>query len=132
MSTTNEILDKLKSLTLLEAAELVSKIEETFGVDASAPIGGAVVMAAPTDSQSNQAPVVAEEKTIFDVILEEVPTEARVAILRVIRKLTPLSISEAKEFVSALPKALLESISKEEAESAAAQLKEAGGKVRID
>nr|AWX53496.1 ribosomal protein L12 [Scotinosphaera sp. NIES-154] len=132
MSTTNEILDKLKSLTLLEAAELVSKIEETFGVDASAPIGGAVVMAAPTDSQSNQAPVVAEEKTIFDVILEEVPTEARVAILRVIRKLTPLSISEAKEFVSALPKALLEPISKKKAKTAATQLKEAGGKICID
>lgn len=132
MSTTNEILEKLKSLTLLEAAELVSKIEETFGVDASAPIGGAVVMAAPADSQSSETQVVAEEKTIFDVILEDVPTESRVAILRVIRKLTPLSISEAKEFVSALPKALLEAVSKEEAESAAAQLNEAGGKARIE
>lgn len=132
MSTTNEILEKLKSLTLLEAAELVSKIEETFGVDASAPIGGAVVMATPTDSQSGETPAVAEEKTIFDVILEDVPTAARVAILRVIRKLTPLSISEAKEFVSALPKALVESVSKEEAESAVAQLNEAGGKARIE
>lgn len=132
MSTTNEILEKLKSLTLLEAAELVSKIEETFGVDASAPVGGAVVMAAPTDSQSGESPTAAEEKTIFDVILEDVPTSARVAILRVIRKLTPLSISEAKEFVSALPKALVESVSKEEAESAVAQLNEAGGKARIE
>jgi large subunit ribosomal protein L7/L12 len=132
MSTTNEIIEKLKSLTLLEAAELVSQIEKTFGVDASAPVGGGVVVATQNASQSAETEVIAEEKTVFDVILEDAPSKDRVKILRVIRKLTPLSLSEAKEFLNTLPKPLLESIAKEEAESATAQLNEAGGKARVE
>nr|YP_009367647.1 ribosomal protein L12 [Pseudocharacium americanum]YP_009367736.1 ribosomal protein L12 [Ignatius tetrasporus]ARK14592.1 ribosomal protein L12 [Pseudocharacium americanum]ARK14681.1 ribosomal protein L12 [Ignatius tetrasporus] len=129
-TTTNEILEKLKTLTLLEAAELVAQIEETFGVDASAPIGGAVMMPAMTDaSQAQQeAP---EEKTTFDVIVDDVPSDKRVAVLKVIRKLTSLGLSEAKEFTTSLPKSLKESVSKEEAEEAKKQLEEAGAKVKI-
>jgi large subunit ribosomal protein L7/L12 len=129
-TTTNEILEKLKTLTLLEAAELVSQIEETFGVDASAPVGGAVFMPAMGDtSQAQQeAP---EEKTTFDVIVDDVPSDKRVAVLKVIRKLTSLGLSEAKEFTTSLPKSLKESVSKEEAEEAKKQLEEAGAKVKI-
>eukprot|EP01023_Acetabularia_acetabulum_P060644 TRINITY_DN7290_c0_g1_i13.p5 TRINITY_DN7290_c0_g1~~TRINITY_DN7290_c0_g1_i13.p5 ORF type:complete len:133 (-),score=16.62 TRINITY_DN7290_c0_g1_i13:606-1004(-) len=74
-NTTNEILEKLKTLTLLEAAELVSQIEETFGVDASASTGGAMVMATagPSSLESQDVEPTQEEKTTFDVIVEDVP-----------------------------------------------------------
>lgn len=128
-ATTNEIIEKLKSITLLEAAELVSQIEETFGVDASAPVGGGF-LAAPADGGGSQKEAV-EEKTTFDVILEDVPSDKRIAILKVIRNLTSLDLKEAKESITSLPKAIKQSVSKEEAETAKQQLEEAGGKVKI-
>jgi len=69
-----KLLEKLKTLTLLEASELVSKIEETFGVDASAPAGGAVMMAAMPAGGGAEAAPKEEEKTLFDVVLEEIPS----------------------------------------------------------
>ena len=128
-TTTNEIIEKLKSITLLEAAELVSQIEETFGVDASASVGAGFVMPA-MDAGGAQKEVV-EEKTAFDVILEDVPSDKRVAVLKVIRNLTSLGLKEAKELTTTLPKAIKESTSKEEAETAKQQLEEAGAKVKI-
>lgn len=129
-TTTNEILEKLKSITLLEAAELVAQIEETFGVDASAPVAGGFV-GAPMDGGGASKEVV-EEKTTFDVILEDVPSDKRVPILKIIRNLTSLDLKEAKEAISSLPKAVQTGVSKEEAESAKQQLEEAGAKVKID
>nr|YP_009106269.1 ribosomal protein L12 [Interfilum terricola]AIT95114.1 ribosomal protein L12 [Interfilum terricola] len=128
-TTTNEIIEKLKSITLLEAAELVSQIEETFGVDASAPTG-AGFMVPVSDTSSNQKEVI-EEKTTFDVIIEDVASDKRVAVLKIIRNLTSLGLKEAKEFTTSLPKAIKESVSKEEAEIAKQQLEEAGAKVKI-
>nr|YP_009106425.1 ribosomal protein L12 [Geminella minor]AIT95270.1 ribosomal protein L12 [Geminella minor] len=128
-TTTNEIIEKLKSITLLEAAELVSQIEETFGVDASAPAGGGF-MVPVSDAGSTQKEVV-EEKTTFDVIIEDVASDKRVAVLKIIRNLTSLGLKEAKEFTTSLPKAIKESVSKEEAETAKQQLEEAGAKVKI-
>ena len=127
-TTTNEIIEKLKSITLLEAAELVSQIEETFGVDSNAFAGGFV--AAPTEGGGTSVET-PEEKTTFDVILEDIASDKRVAVLKVIRNLTSLGLKEAKEFTSSLPKAVKEGISKEEAETAKQQLEEAGGKVKI-
>lgn len=128
-TTTNEIIEKLKSITLLEAAELVSQIEETFGVDASAPVAGGFV-AAPMDSGAGQKEVV-EEKTTFDIILEDVASDKRIPVLKVIRNLTGLDLKEAKESITSLPKALKQGVSKEEAETAKQQLEEAGAKVKI-
>ena len=128
-TTTNEIIEKLKSITLLEAAELVSQIEETFGVDASASMGGGFVM--PSMAISGDQKEVVEEKTSFDVILEEVAADKRVAVLKVIRNLTSLGLKEAKEITTTLPKSIKEGISKEEAETAKQQLEEAGAKVKI-
>lgn len=128
-TTTNEILEKLKSITLLEAAELVAQIEETFGVDASAPVTGGFV-GAPMDGAGGQAPA-AEEKTTFDVILEDVPSDKRVPVLKIIRNLTSLDLKEAKEAITTLPKTIQEGVSKDDAESAQKQLEEAGGKVKI-
>ena len=128
-TTTNEIIEKLKSITLLEAAELVSQIEETFGVDASAPVGGGFIAAPAASGGAAQEAV--EEKTTFDVILEDVPSDKRVPILKVIRNLTSLDLKEAKESITSLPKAIKQSVSKEEAETAKQQLEEAGSKVKI-
>ena len=127
-TTTDEILEKLKTISLFEAKELVAQIEETFGVDASTPVGG--VGMAPTEGggPGNEA---AEEKTTFDVILESISSDKRVAALKAIRNLTSLGLKEAKDFTTSLPKAVKESVSKEEAESTKQQLEEAGGQVKI-
>ena len=127
-TTTTEIIEKLKGLTLFESSQLVSQIEETFGVNASLPVGGAAVASA-ADGGAKEA---AEEKTTFDVILEDVAGDKRVAVLKVIRNLTSLGLKEAKEFTTSLPKTIKESVSKEEAEAAKKQLEESGGKVKIN
>lgn len=127
-TTTNEIIEKLKSITLLEAAELVSQIEETFGVDASAPVGGGF-MAAPAGGGATAD--VVEEKTTFDVIIEDVAADKRVPVLKVVRNLTSLDLKEAKEAITTLPKAIQQGISKDDAEAAKKQLEEAGAKVKI-
>lgn len=129
-TTTNEILEKLKSITLLEAAELVSQIEETFGVDASAPVGGGMVMAMPA-GDGEAAGGAAEEKTAFDVILEDVPSDKRVPVLKIIRNLTSLDLKEAKEAITTLPNTIIKGVSKEDAEAAKQQLEETGSKVTI-
>ena len=122
----DQIVEDLKTLTLLEASELVTKIEETFGVDASASVGGGMVMAA--------APAVAEEveeKTEFDIILAEVPADKKIAILKIVRGITGLGLKEAKELVESAPKAIQEGASKDAAEDAKKQIEEAGGKVEL-
>jgi large subunit ribosomal protein L7/L12 len=127
-TTTNEIIEKLKSITLLEAAELVSQIEETFGVDASAPVGGGFMVAA---GGAGAAAEVVEEKTTFDVIIEDVASDKRVPVLKVVRNLTSLDLKEAKEAITSLPKVIQQGISKDDAEAAKQQLEEAGAKVKI-
>nr|YP_010732301.1 ribosomal protein L14 [Polulichloris maxima]WDY13215.1 ribosomal protein L14 [Polulichloris maxima] len=127
-TTTDEILEKLKTISLFEAKELVAQIEETFGVDASTPVGG--VNIAPTEG-GGPGGEAAEEKTTFDVILESIASDKRVAALKAIRNLTSLGLKEAKDFTTSLPKAVKEAVSKEEAETTKQQLEEAGGQVKI-
>lgn len=122
----DQIVEDLKTLTLLEASELVTKIEETFGVDASAAAGGTMVMAS--------APVTAEEveeKTEFNVVLEEVPADKKIAILKIVRGLTGLGLKEAKELVESAPKQIQENLAKDAAEDAKKQIEDAGGKVSL-
>ena len=121
----DQILEQLKTLTLFEASELVSKIEETFGVDASVSAGPAMVMASPT------AAAEVEEKTEFNVILDEVPADKKIAILKVVRTITGLGLKEAKELVESAPKQIQEGLAKDNAESIKKQLEEAGGKVSL-
>ena len=128
---TTEIIEKLKSLTLLEAAELISQIEETFGVDASAAVAAGAVMAVPGAGGDAGGQEAAEEKTSFEVIIEEVADDKRVAVLKVIRSLTSLGLREAKELTSGLPKTLNDSATKEAADEAKQKLEEAGAKVKI-
>ena len=126
-SKVNDILEQLKSLTVLEAAELVKQIEETFNVSASAS-AGAIAIAAPSSGSGAQE---TEEKTEFDLILEDVPADKKIAVLKVVRTLTGLGLKEAKDLVESTPKNIKEGASKDEVESAKKQLEEAGAKVKI-
>jgi len=128
-AATDQILEQLKSLTLLEASELVKQIEEAFGVSAAAPAGGMMMMA-PGAAPGAPAEEV-EEKTEFDVILEEVPADKKIAILKQVRELTGLGLKEAKDLVESAPKPVKEGIAKEAAEEAKKTLEAAGAKVSV-
>jgi large subunit ribosomal protein L7/L12 len=121
----NQIVEELKTLTLLEASELVSAIEETFGVDASAAAGGSVVMAAAGPAEE------VEEKTEFNLSLDEVPADKKIAVLKVVRSITGLGLKEAKELVESAPKVIQEAVAKDAAEAAKKQIEEAGGKASL-
>jgi large subunit ribosomal protein L7/L12 len=120
-----QIVEELKTLTLLEASQLVSAIEETFGVDASASSGGGMMMAVAAPVEE------VEEKTEFDVSLDEVPADKKIAILKVVRAITGLGLKEAKELVESAPKVIQAGIAKDAAEAAKKQIEEAGGKVSL-
>ncbi len=123
-AATDKILEELKVLSLLEAAELVKQIEEAFGVSAAAPVAVAAAGGgAPAEA--------AEEKSEFDVILESVPDDKKIAVLKVVRGLTGLGLKEAKDLVEAAPKAVREGVAKDAAEDAKKQIEEAGGKVTV-
>jgi len=119
------ILDQLKALTLLEAAQLVTAIEETFGVDAS-------VSTAPIIANTPLAIAeVIEEKTAFDIHLTEVPADKKISILKIIRNVTGLGLKESKEIVDNVPKIVKEGTTKEEAESIKKDLEAAGAKALV-
>lgn len=126
-ATTDQILEQLKTLTLLEASELVKQIEEAFGVSAAAPAGGMMMMAPAAAAAAE--PV--EEKTEFDVVLESVPADKKIAVLKIVRELTGLGLKEAKDLVESAPKAVKEGIAKDAAEDAKKRIEEAGGKVTV-
>jgi large subunit ribosomal protein L7/L12 len=121
------IVEQLQTLTLLEASELVKKIEEIFGVDTSAQM-----MMAPSGS-AGLAPAAepVEEKTEFKLILDEVPADKKIAVLKVVRTITGLGLKEAKDLVEAAPKTLNEAMPKDAAEAAKKQLQEAGAKASL-
>ena len=120
--TTDEIIDALKEMTLLEASELVKAIEDTFGVSAAAP---AAVVAAPAAGAAE-----AEEKTEFDVVLEGFG-DNKIQVIKAVRELTGLGLKEAKEVVEGAPKAVLEGAKKEDAEAAKEKLEAAGAAVTL-
>ena len=123
----DKIIEELKGLTLLEASQLVKEIEETFGVDASTGGGGMMMVgAAPGAGEA-----AAEEKNDFDVILEDVPADKKIAILKVVRSVTGLGLKEAKDLVESAPKTVKDSAPKAEAEDIKKQLEEAGAKVAL-
>lgn len=124
----DQIVEDLKTLTLLEASELVTKIEETFSVDASASMGGGVVMATAAGAGATEE---MEEKTEFDLILDEVPADKKIAILKVVRSLTGLGLKEAKELVESAPKQVQASLAKDAAEEGKKQIETAGGKASL-
>lgn len=124
----NQIVEGLKSLTLIEASELVASIEETFGVDASsAAVGVPMAMGAVGGTVAEDV----EEKTEFTVRLDGFPSSQKIAVLKVVRGLTGLGLKEAKTLVESAPKDVQTGVTKEVAEDAKKQLEEAGGEVSL-
>ena len=115
------MIEEVKTLTVLELAELVHALEEEFGVSAAA-----AAVAAPAAG----AAAAEEEKTEFDVVLKSAGAN-KIAVIKVVRAATGLGLKEAKELVDGAPKNLKEGISKDEAEKLAAELKEAGAEVEV-
>ncbi|MCI6771684.1 MAG: 50S ribosomal protein L7/L12 [Acutalibacteraceae bacterium] len=116
------IIEELKTLTVLELADLVHAVEDEFGVSAAA----AVVAAGPVAD----AGAAAEEKTEFDLELTEVGAE-KIKVIKVVREITGLGLKEAKEAVDGAPKVLKEAMSKDDAEAAKAKLEEVGAKATL-
>ena len=116
------IVEEIKTLTILELADLVKAVEEEFGVSAAAPVG--VVAAA------GAAAPAAEEKTEFDVILKSFGAK-KLDVIKAVREITGLGLKEAKEMVEGAPKAVKEGVSKDEAESIKKALEEAGAEVEV-
>ena len=129
MSTkTDQILESLKSLSLLEAAELVKQIEEVFGVSAAASAG--VVMAAPGATAGAEAEP-AEEQTEFAVHLEGFDASAKIKVLKAVREATGLGLAEAKALVEKAPTLVKEGLPKEAAEDLKKKIEAVGGQVSV-
>lgn len=122
-----DIITGLQTLSLIEAVELVSSIEETFGVSVSETVATAGVAM----SIANPAVQEVEEKTEFNVTLEEFPPDQKIAILKVVRTLTGFGLKESKALVESVPKVIQENVSKEVAEDSKNQLEAAGAKVSL-
>ncbi len=117
--TKEQIIEAVKTMTVLELNDLVKAIEEEFGVTAAAPVAmGGVAVAA------------VEEQTEFDVILAS-PGDQKIKVIKAVREITGLGLKEAKEVVDNAPKAVKEGVSKEEAEEAKAKLEEVGANVEV-
>jgi large subunit ribosomal protein L7/L12 len=117
-----ELIDQIDKLTVLELADLVHQLEEKYGVSAAAPVAAAAPAAA--------AAAPAEAKTDFDVILEEAGPE-KIKVIKAVREVTSLGLTEAKAFVESAPKPVKEGIPKDEADAIAKKLSDAGAKVSV-
>jgi large subunit ribosomal protein L7/L12 len=126
MATKEEILDSIAGMTVLELSELLKEFEEKFGVTAAAPVAAA---AAAPGGGAEAAPA-EEEKDEFDVVLTAAG-DKKIQVIKEVRSLTSLGLKEAKDLVDGAPKAVLEKVTKEEAEKAKAQLEAAGASVEL-
>jgi len=117
-----ELIQQIDKLTVLELADLVKQLETKYGVSAAAPVAAAAPAAA--------AAAPAEAQTAFDVVLEEAGPE-KIKVIKAVREITSLGLTEAKSFVESAPKTVKEGIPKDEADTVAKKLQEAGAKVTI-
>lgn len=124
-SRSDEVLNLLKGMTLIEVNDLVKKLEEEFGVTAAMPVMGAAVPAA-----AGAAPAAEEEQTEFDVMLNAAG-DKKIQVIKVVRAVTGLGLKEAKELVDSAPKAVKEKVSRKEADEVKAQLDEVGAQVEV-
>jgi large subunit ribosomal protein L7/L12 len=119
-----EIIENIEKLSVLELADLVKQLEDKFGVSAAAP---AMMMAAPG---AGAAAAPAAEKTEFDVVLASAGAE-KIKVIKAVREITSLGLTEAKTFVESAPKPVKEGVSKDEAEAVKKKLEEAGASVEV-
>jgi large subunit ribosomal protein L7/L12 len=124
--STDELLDAFKEMTLLELSEFVKQFEETFDVQAAAP----VAVAAPGAAAAGAPAEAAEEKDEFDVVLEAAG-DKKIQVIKEVRALTSLGLKEAKDLVDGAPKPLLEKVNKEQADKAKEALEKAGATVTV-
>ena len=124
MADLNKIVEDIKTLTIVEVSELVKKLEEEFGVSAAAPVA---IAAAPAAGAAAPA---AEEKSEFTVVLKETGAN-KIAVIKAVREITGLGLSEAKALVDGAPSNIKENVATEEAKSIEAKLKEAGATVEL-
>jgi len=123
MATKEEILETIASMTVLEVSELISAMEEKFGVTAAAPVAVAAAAAGPAEE--------VEEKTEFDVVLKSFADGKKIPVIKVVRAITGLGLKEAKELVEAGDKAVKEGVAKDEAAELKTKLEEAGAVVEV-
>ena len=116
------ILEEIKTLTIIELADLVKAVEDEFGVSAAAPVGVVAVAGAAAPA--------AEEKTEFDVVLKNAGA-SKLNVIKVVREITGLGLKDAKDLVEGAPKTIKEGVSKEDADKIAEQLKAAGAEVEV-
>jgi len=126
MATTEEWIEELKSISVLELSERIKALEETFGVTAAAPVAAAAAPAAAAGDGGDGA----EEQTEFTVSLDAAG-DKKIQVIKVVRAVTGLGLKEAKELVDNAPSNVKEGVAKEEAEQVKAQLEEAGGIVTL-
>lgn len=120
-----DIIDQIDKITVLELADLVKQLEEKYGVSAAAPVA---MMAAGGGAAAGAAP--AAEKTEFDAVLTDVGAE-KIKVIKAVREITNLGLTEAKTFVESAPKAIKTGVPKDEAESIKKKLEEVGAKVEV-
>ena len=127
MATTQEWIDELKSISVLELSERIKALEEAFGVSATAVAAAAPAAGAPAGDGAGDG---AEEQTSFDVVLQAAG-EKKIQVIKVVRAATGLGLKEAKALVDEAPKPVKEAIEKEEADKLKAELEEAGASVEL-
>jgi len=120
-----DLIEEIKGMSVLDLADVVKALEEEFGVSAAAPVA---VAAAPGGGGGGAE--AAEEKDAFDVVLKDIGGK-KIAVIKAVREITPLGLKEAKDLVEAAPKAVLEGVSKDDADAAKGKLEEAGASVEI-
>ena len=125
-----EVAKTIENLTALELSELVKGLEDRLGIKAAAPMPAGMMMAMPGAGGAGGAAPAAEEKTSFDVVLQEAGAN-KIAVIKEVRAATNLGLKEAKDLVEAAPKTVKEGATKEEAEDLKKKLEAAGGKVQI-
>ena len=126
VSTKEEVLEAISKMSVMDLVELISEMEEKFGVTAAAPVA---VAAAPAAGDSEDS-ASGDEQTEFEVILQGVG-DNKIAVIKAVRSITGLGLKDAKDIVEGAPKSLKESVSKEEADEMKNQLEEAGALVEL-
>jgi len=127
MPDLDKLVEERSALTILEAAELKTKLEDAWGVEAAVG-GGMMMMAAGAGAAADEEPE--EEQTEFDVIIKEIGPK-KINVIKAVRAITPLGLKEAKELVESAPVAVLEEVSKDTAEEGRSKLEEAGAVVEL-
>jgi len=126
VSTKEEVLEAISKMSVMDLVELISEMEEKFGVTAAAPVAVAAVPAAGDSEDSASG----DEQTEFEVILQGIG-DNKIAVIKAVRSITGLGLKDAKDIVEGAPKSLKESVSKEEADEMKNQLEEAGASVEL-